>query len=269
MSSTVVRILLLVSSAATLASATTFGVPDQNGHPYVGTLLFQASDHYFYSCSGTLLSPTVFVTAAHCTTDAGGKNLYSWVTFAPAISFENRSKYKSLKAYLDDRKNGWIAADVYPHPLYRGVYPNTYDIGVAVLKSPVDLPAYGVLPPKWFLDSIKTPAENLFTVVGYGMEGYIKPFYEDNWERRVSNTRLVELKSTFDGADMSAKFTNNPGNVSGGSCYGDSGGPVFYQSTNMITAIVSWGITPCIGVDYNFRIDTPVAQDFLATFLNR
>jgi secreted trypsin-like serine protease len=99
------------------------------------------------------------------------------------------------------------------------------------------------------------------------MQGYIKPFYRDRYERYRGNVGLVELKSAFNGADMSAKFTNNPGKTSGGSCYGDSGGPVFYGNTNMITAVVSWGITPCIGVDYNFRLDTPVAQEFLYSFL--
>jgi hypothetical protein len=42
---------------------------------------------------------------------------------------------------------------------------------------------------------------------------------------------------------------------------------VFYQNTNLLVSIVSWGITPCIGVDYNFRTDTKVAQDFLTPFL--
>jgi hypothetical protein len=230
-------------------------------------MLFEAADHKYYSCSATQLSATVLVTAAHCTTDDIGRNLNTWVKFSPVISFEGRSQYPSLMAYLDDPKNGWTRADVTPHPLYKGSYPNTYDIGVAVLRKAVKQTTYGVLPPKWFLDTVKTPSENLFTVVGYGLQGYIKPFYEERYERYASNTRLVELKSTSNGAEMSAKFSNNPGSVSGGSCYGDSGGPVFYQSTNMITAVVSWGITPCIGVDYNFRVDTPVAQEFLAAFI--
>ena len=257
---------LLLAACGSL-TATTFGQPDGTGHPHVGTLLFQAADKKYYSCSGTMLSPTVMVTAAHCTTDENGKNLATWVTFAPKISFENRQPGEPLAKYLDNAKNGWIRADVYPHPNYRGSYPNTYDIGVAVLSKGVQLATYGALPPKWFLNGVKTPRENLFTVVGYGMQGYIQPFYENLYERYVSNTRLVELKSTFTGAEMSAKFSNNPGSTSGGSCYGDSGGPVFYQNTNVLVAVVSWGITPCIGVDYNFRTDTPVAQEFVYQFL--
>jgi secreted trypsin-like serine protease len=77
--------------------------------------------------------------------------------------------------------------------------------------------------------------------------------------------KLVELNSTFD-AGMSAKFTNNPG-TGGGSCFGDSGGPVFYANTNIVTAVVSWGNTPCIGVDYQFRLDTQIALEFLRGYV--
>jgi secreted trypsin-like serine protease len=64
-------------------------------------------------------------------------------------------------------------------------------------------------------------------------------------------------------------FTNNPGqgHGSGGTCFGDSGGPLFHGESSVVGAIVSWGITPCIGVDYQFRIDTAVAQDFIGMYL--
>jgi secreted trypsin-like serine protease len=73
----------------------------------------------------------------------------------------------------------------------------------------------------------------------------------------------------YNGDEQSAKFSNNPGagNGEGGTCYGDSGGPIFHGNTNVIGAITSWGITPCIGVDYNFRMDTKLAQDFVKPFL--
>lgn len=251
------------------ALAVTFGVPDNDAHPWVGTLLFQAGDKNFYSCSGTLLAPAVMVTAAHCTTDGGVLNLQTWVKFTPSISFADRNG-QNISAYLDDPDHGWIkATQVIPHPQYQGRYPNTYDVGIVILATPVQLSQYGELPTLHFLDTVGkgNTRDNLFTAVGYGMQGYVKPFESDIWARYAGNVRLIELKSAFDGAEASAKFSNNPGKTSGGSCYGDSGGPIFFGNTNLITAVVSWGITPCIGVDYQFRLDTPVAQDFVRSHL--
>lgn len=85
-------------------------------------------------------------------------------------------------------------------------------------------------------------------------------------ENSVTYVRFTE-NSTTNGPGSSAKFTNNPGGNGGGTCFGDSGGPVFYQDTPIIGAIVSFGNTPCIGVDYQFRIDTAIALDFIRPYL--
>ena len=59
---------LLVSPPATAIINGTF---DGTGHPSVGGLVSptQYSDGTWIYCSGTLISPTVFLTAAHCATD--------------------------------------------------------------------------------------------------------------------------------------------------------------------------------------------------------
>ncbi len=147
-------------------------------------------------------------------------------------------------------------------------FPRTYDVGVVLLDEPVILGTYGELPPEDFLQTLTTKrsrTENRFTLVGYGMQGVIRPFDSDIWERYQGTLQLIELNGARNGG-QSAKFTSNPG-LGGGSCFGDSGGPIFYGQTNMITAVVSWGITPCIGNSYQFRIDTAVALDFIHPYL--
>jgi hypothetical protein len=201
---------------------------------------------------------------------AGKANDVTYVRFTEN-AMEGRSDYDSIQAWLNAE---WILAEkVIPHPHYDDFaeFPLTYDVGLVVLPDPVDLDTYAQLPTENFLQSLikgKKHKDAYFTVVGYGLQGVLKPVYSEDYARYQGEVRLIELNSTFAGGS-SAKFTNNPGqgNGSGGSCFGDSGGPVFYQDTNIVTAVVSWGITPCIGVDYQFRMDTATALNFVQPHL--
>ena len=208
----------LVCAAAIVAlaagaglQAVTFGVPDGTRHPYVGTIIFQTASGLF-SCSATLMSPTVLLTAGHCTEEGGVANLNTWANFSPKISFAGRENYPSLAAFLNDRKNGWIKATAVPHPQYDdfSAFPQTFDVGVVLLKQTVTMKTYGALPPEGFLETIRSAKDNNFTTVGYGMQGFIKPFFEDIYERYVGTVKLLELNSTFDGGH-SAKFSNKSG----------------------------------------------------------
>ena len=87
--------LVLLTTLSAGALAVTFGEPDGNRHPYVGTLLFQTGTGW-YSCSGTLLAPKVVLTAGHCTAEGGFANLNTFVTFTPDISFPVSNQAVSL-----------------------------------------------------------------------------------------------------------------------------------------------------------------------------
>ena len=82
-----VRTLLLAAAAvaglvtvpAMSATAITGGTPDGEGHPNVAVILFyDKADHLRYRCTATLVTPTVLVTAAHCTADTVGKTIVSF-----------------------------------------------------------------------------------------------------------------------------------------------------------------------------------------------
>ena len=251
--------------------AISFGEPDNNEHPHVGTLLYVQNGVGFYSCTGTLLSPTVMLTAGHCVEESGNVNDVTYVRF-DEDALEGIDEFATLSDWFADR---WIeATQVIPHPDYDdySAFPETFDVGLVILSEPVFVSTYGVLPDEGMLEAIKAQKgnkDNWFINVGYGSFGVNLPFVGDTsaYGRYKSITRLIELNGANNGSDSSAKFSNNPGAGRGGTCFGDSGGPVFYQDTPIITAVVSFGYTPCIGNDYQFRIDTPTALDFILPYL--
>lgn len=253
-------------------SLITFGQPDAGAHPHVGTMLFVQNGVGFFSCSGTLLSSTVMLTTGHCVKGGGQLNSVTYVRFTED-ALAGINDYPSLQAWLNAE---WILASaVIAHPQFDDFaeFPNIFDVGLVVLPQPVNLGTYGALPELGLLERLtreRSQKNNLFTAVGYGVQGVINPFNQDDFSRRKGTVRLVEIKSTFTGPGQSAKFSNNPGqgNGAGGTCFGDSGGPIFHGTSNVIGAITSFGITPCIGVEYHFRIDTEIAQDFITAHLD-
>lgn len=261
-----VLVMVLVTPRA---EAITFGQPDNGEHPHVGTLLFVQNGVGFFSCSGTLLTPTIMLTAGHCTEEAGNVNDVTYVRF-DEDALSGIGNYATLQDWLD---NEWIlASQVIPHPQYDDFseFPLTYDVGLVILSQPVNLPVYGQLPTENFLEQFTQGQghQARFTAVGYGVQGILRPFAADDYARYKGTVRLIELNSANNGG-ASAKFSNNPGNGNGqgGTCFGDSGGPIFYENTNIVTAVVSFGITPCIGVDYQFRVDTAAALNFLHQYV--
>jgi V8-like Glu-specific endopeptidase len=240
-----VAALAAVLLTAAPAAAITNGVPDGNGHPNVGGLVSptQYSDGTWLYCSGTLISPTVFLTAAHCGED--GESV--------AVTFDTD--------YEDGDKvySGTFQAD----PLYPGNSSDSHDIAVVVLDKPVRGIQPAPLPEAGSLSAL--PSTQQFTSVGYGAyevtndPGGHQYLYND--VRMVAAGTLNAINKTW------LRISMNPSTGDGGTCYGDSGGPNFLGTTDVVAAITITGDAVCRATNVVYRLDTASARDFLDEFV--
>ncbi len=234
--------LLLIASPA---YAITFGQPDGNGHPNVGGLVSpkQFSDGTWLYCSGTLISPTVFLTAAHC----GGSGTQVTVTFATA--------YKAG----DQTYTGTWHAD----PLYNQAQNDPHDLAVVVFAEPVQGISPASLPAAGSLSHL--PLFQKFTPVGYGayevtnQPGGHQYLYND--VRMFATGTLNAINPAW------LRISMNPATGNGGTCYGDSGGPNFLGNTDVIAATTITGDAVCRATNVTYRLDTPSARAFLGQFV--
>jgi hypothetical protein len=300
---TIVLALLASLALATPASAITTGVADAGEHPYVGQLLFFDADFVtpsfddpgaWFSCSGTLLDSTTVLTAGHCTygvgldgesTTAGGGDGSGgndmWVTFSEEADFvgfppssdyeadENQQRYEDRAAWANGNPE-WIRGTSFPHPEFADAPFFVHDAGVVVLDEPVALSTYGAVAEEDWLDQYATRrgSEHLFEVVGYGLTAS-GPFTDEGGDIRLKgDVKLNTLRGSVP-PDTYALFSNNPGqHATGGTCFGDSGGPIFDDTdSNVVVAVTSFGFSlTCSGVGGGYRIDQPDDLAFLATF---
>jgi hypothetical protein len=282
------------------ASAITNGQPDGNQHPQVGQLLFYVPDYPFsrygpgdtggwFNCSGTLVSGTLVLTAGHCTyavglngsetTSTGGSGGNDvWVNFSEAPDYSileasssftsNADRYVSWSASLDASAE-WIRGSAYPHENYIDAAFYLYDVGVVSLSASIALDEYASIAPLNHLDTLAHPkGQSRFTAVGYGLE-MVRPWGVFGGDtRRQADMMLVNFKGVFGLREgIAATFSNNNGKAhQGGTCFGDSGGPIFEKGTLTIVAVNSFGISPnCTGTGGGYRVDQPDDHAWLAT----
>jgi hypothetical protein len=206
-----------------------------------------------------------------------------WINFAEAPSFdglppsadydrnENAQRYTDRITWLAGQSS-WIRAQTYVHPLFDGAAFLLHDVGVLVLSQPVTMTTYGKLPALAYLDRYFAKPHNSqrFTPVGYGLTKILPIGTEGGDTREKASVMLLSTKGYGLPDGYIVRFTNNNGATHrGGTCLGDSGGPVFDGETNQIVAITSFGRSPnCTGFDGAYRIDQQDDIDFLSPFLD-
>ena len=93
----------------------------------------------------------------------------------------------------------------------------------------------------------------IFTIIGYGRQAEV-PRVVDEPVRHVAATRFLNMRSKSWTDGYNVQTSSNP--ALGGTCWGDSGGPVLFGETNIVGAVVSFGANDkCMGVDYHYCVD--------------
>lgn len=235
-----IAVALAAALAITLApdAVAIEGPPDGAAHPNVGLLGYERDGAAFGFCSGTLIAPTIVLTAGHCTAALAGAGLPAWVSFDSTFD-ETASERIPVRAF---------------HTAFTPDYSiKGFDVGIAVLVRPVGLIA-APLAPVGTLDLLYRSAEVIS--VGYGRCGRNVGGGQPSW--CAGGTRRAALASV---ASLNANWVR----LDGATCFGDSGGPHFENGA--IVAITTGGSGSCAGNGVNYRIDTPAARAFLDPFL--
>ena len=261
LSSWIIGIALLCSVPA--ARGVTNSTPDNGLHPNVGTIVaeYRIPGVKSSACTGTLISPRVFLTAGHCVALLQGMFHVTqvWVTFDPVFGSTSTNLYPGT---------------MHLNPLYPGKgASDPEDLGVIVLDSPVVGITPAALPPLGLLDLMSANGSlrnSLFTIVGYGATdtlfgGGAPDANEGEGTRRFATEGFLALNQNL------IKLNQNTVFGYGGSSHGDSGGPNFLKSGSSGTPILAaitiggdpWGIEQNVA----YRLDTPQARAFLGQYV--
>jgi hypothetical protein len=242
----------LVAGVASPSWAITNGSTDRGGHPQVGALIGDQpnEDGTWSYCTGTLISPTVFLTAAHC----GSGQKTARVSFSS--HYEPGAKVYTGRYVPDERYNA---------------VSHFQDMAVVIFSKavpsirPARLPVAGMLGDLNAGSELKT---SRFTPVGYG--ALTSADGADGGDLTYTDTRHRTSISFTALTPVWLELTPSPSSGEGGTCYGDSGGPNFLggaASDLLVATTISGKDDACASTNFDYRLDTASARRFLGKFV--
>ena len=270
----VFSVLVMLAVAVSPAAAVTDGELDGNAHPYVGLMVaYDANGVALWRCSGTLLAPTIFLTAGHCTEAPAASATVWFDSDVQSLPVCPAGSHIGDPCYPYGGGNSHHASVIHTHPNYDPDAFFLFDLGVVILDRGYNPGSFGALPQLNQLDALKTKRglkDVTFTAVGYGLQQSFPDaasWKEHNVKvRMVAHPKLNQINGGIVG-DYSLLLSNNAN--TGGTCFGDSGGPNFIGTSNVVAGVTSFGMNgTCGGTGGVYRVDRSDDLNWLAGFMD-
>jgi len=248
-----------LQSIPTPRASITDGTVDGNRHPAVVLIIMDIGGSPAFRCSGTLIAPKVVLTAGHCAGEPG--------EFSGLRVFTESDVQNGNNNYPFAGPNSVEATEWHSHPQFTENAFFLHDVGVVLLSKAVKLSSgqYGRLPAQDQLDVLKPSSSTGFTSVGYGVQRINPAHVEAALIRMFAEPHLLQINNGYTG-DFSLVLSNNAS--TGGTCFGDSGGPNFLGTSNVIAGVTSFAKNgTCGGTGGVFRLDRKNVLDFVNQYL--